>query len=123
MGNLDLISYLTPAAIEIRACGEKTIEVERLKAITSYPNCDNNHEIVGRFWRAFESFSSEERSLYLKFVWGRNRLPIDTTDVRKHEVRLMCHMNDKGFPLSHTCFFQLDIPFYKDDEICRKRLL
>ena len=26
-GNLDLISYLTPAAIEIRACGEKTISV------------------------------------------------------------------------------------------------
>ena len=105
MGNLDLISYLTPAAIEIRACGEKTIQVERLKAITSYPNCDSSHEIVGRFWRAFESFSSDERSLYLKFVWGRNRLPIDTTNVRRHEVRLMGHMNENGFPQSHTCFF------------------
>ena len=105
MGNLDLISYLTPAAIEIRACGEKTIQVERLKAITSYPNCDSSHEIVGRFWRAFESFSSDERSLYLKFVWGRNRLPIDTTNVRRHEVRLMGHMNESGFPQSHTCFF------------------
>ena len=25
MGNLDILSYLTPAAIEIRACGEKTV--------------------------------------------------------------------------------------------------
>ena len=105
LGKLDLISYLTPVAIEIRACGEKTISVERLKAITTYPNCSNDHEIVGRFWRVFEAFSSEERALYLKFVWGRNRLPIDTTNVRKHELRLMENMSATGFPQSHTCFF------------------
>ena len=122
-GNLDLISYLTPAAIEIRACGEKTISVERLKAITTYPNCSNDHEIVGRFWRVFESYTYDERAAYLKFVWGRNRLPIDTTNVRKHELRLMTHMSETAFPQSHTCFFQLDIPFYQNDEICHRRIL
>lgn len=32
-------------------------------------------------------------------------------------------MSDTAFPQSHTCFFQLDIPFYKTDEMCRKRLI
>lgn len=123
MNNLDQIAYLTPESIEARVCGEKTISVEKLKDITRYPNCDSQHEIVARFWRAFESFSPEQRSMYLKFVWGRNRLPIDTSQVRKHEIRLMEHMNETGFPQSHTCFFSLDIPFYRSDEICRKRLL
>ena len=31
-------------------------------------------------------------------------------------------MSDEGFPQAHTCFFQLDIPFYKTDEMCYNRL-
>ena len=98
-GGLGLISYLTPDAIEVRACGSKEIDVERLKSITTYPHCGADHEIVGRFWRVFESFSHEERSLYLKFVWGRNRLPIDLSRLsRRHEVRLTTGLNETGFP-------------------------
>lgn len=117
------MSYLTCDAIEERACGSKIVDIDRFKSITSF-NCSANHEIVGRFWRVFESFSGEERALYLKFVWGRNRLPYDLTKIsRKHEIRLISHMNDKGYPQSHTCYNQLDIPFYKTDEDCRRLLL
>lgn len=123
-GNLGLISYLTPEAIEVRACGAKEIDMDLLKSVTIYPNCGQDHEIVARFWRVFEAFTHEERSLYLKFVWGRNRLPVDLSRLsRKHEVRLMTGMNETGFPQAHTCFFQLDIPYYRTDEICSKRLL
>ena len=108
----------------MRACGSKEIDVARLKSITSYPHCDASHEIVGRFWRVFESFSHEERSNYLKFVWGRNRLPSVLDNLTyKHEVRLTTGLSETGFPQTHTCFFQLDIPYYRDDEMCRRRLL
>lgn len=60
-GSLDIISYLTPAAMEIRVCGEKTVQVELLKSITTYSNCGAGHEVIQRFWRVFESFSPEER--------------------------------------------------------------
>ena len=122
-GNLDVMAYLTPSAMEIRACGAKVIDVERFKSITTYPMCESNHEIVGRFWRVFEAFSPAERAGYLKFVWGRNRLPISLTGVKNHELRLHTNMGDTAFPQAHTCFFQLDIPFYRDDEICRSRLI
>lgn len=56
MGNFGLVSYLTPEAIEIRACGAKEIDLERLKSITSY-NVQASHEIVQRFWRVFENFT------------------------------------------------------------------
>lgn len=93
------ISYLTPDAIEVRACGAKVIEVDKLKQITIYPNCAADHEIVGRFWRVFEAFTPSERSLYLKFVWGRNRLPMDLSKIsRQHEVRLMTNMSETAFP-------------------------
>ena len=39
------------------------------------------------FWRVFESFTDEERTMYLKFVWGRSRLPTDITGLRnKHTI-------------------------------------
>ena len=36
---------------------------------------------------------------------------------------LMTNMSETGFPQSHTCFNQLDIPYYRDDDICRRRLI
>ena len=38
-GNLDTISYPSPSAIETRACGEKTVQVDLLKSITVYSHC------------------------------------------------------------------------------------
>ena len=68
--------------------------------------------------------NDEQRSLYLKFVWGRSRLPLDLTKLEyKHEVRLMDHMGKTGFPQAHTCFFQLDLPPYETDEMCSQRLI
>jgi len=123
-GKLGLISYLTANAIEVRACGAKEIDVERLKSITSYSSCGPEHEVVQRFWRVFERFSHEERSLYLKFVWGRNRLPVDLSRLsRKHEVRLFTNLSETGYPQAHTCFFQLDLPYYRTDEIMHQRLI
>ena len=106
-GQMSKFSILNWMAIEKRICGDKVIDIDRLKSITKFPNCQNDHPIVERFWRVFESFDDEERSLYLKFVWGRTRLPIAGLDSLsyKHEVRLMTDMNKTSFPLAHTCFF------------------
>jgi len=31
-------------------------------------------------------------------------------------------MSETGYPIAHTCFFQVDLPFWRTDEICRLRL-
>jgi len=118
-----IIDLMTWEAFEMRCTGEKHISMERLKTITTFPNNAQDHQIVGRFWRVFEAWSDVERSAYLKFVWGRSRLPIDLSRLnRKHEVRLFTNMDKTAFPQSHTCFFQLDIPDYETDEMCNNRL-
>ena len=58
---LSVLSFLNWEQVEIRACGAKTINVDDLKSITSFPNCSDDHAIVGRFWRVFEAFSEEEK--------------------------------------------------------------
>ena len=120
LGDLTALSLMEWHQIEIRACGEKTINIDKLKSITEYPRCPKEHRVMRMFWRVFEArFTEEERQLYLKFVWGRTRLPIDLTNLaNKHQLRLFPNLNKTGFPIAHTCFFQLDIPEYPDDDIC-----
>lgn len=109
--------------MEARCTGEKHISVERLKTITVFEGNNVKEEIQPRFWRVFEAWSDVERSAYLKFVWGRSRLPIDLTRLNHlHKVRLMTDMDSNGFPQAHTCYFQLHLPNYATDELMSSRL-
>jgi E3 ubiquitin-protein ligase HERC1 len=96
---ISCISLLDWKTVESRACGEKTVSIEKLKSVTSFPYSQSDKTMPDRFWRVFERFTNEERELYLKFVWGRSRLPIDMREERNlHQVRVMGSMNKKGFP-------------------------
>ena len=75
------------------------------------------------FASASEAFNEAERGAYLKFVWGRCRLPIDLTNLsHKHKVNLSTGMDKTAFPQAHTCFFTIDMPDYQTDEMMSNRL-
>ena len=76
-GGVSALALLPWSSLEARACGAKIFDMEKFKSITTFPRNEPSHRIVGRFWRVFEAFNEEEKALYLKFVWGRSRLPID----------------------------------------------
>lgn len=110
--------------LESRACGQKTIEIDKLKAITEYSGANEKSPIIKRFWRVLTAFDDDQRQMYLKFVWGRSRLPIDTKGMRqRHRIDVCNHMDKTGFPQAHTCFFSIDMPCYPNDKIMRQRLL
>jgi len=117
-----ILNILEWEEIEIRAAGEKTVNIDTLKSITRYYGPSEGNEFVDRFWRVLSEMSEEEKQLYLKFVWGRQRMPSDCKNLQyQHTICLESH--EDGMPQAHTCFFQIDIPSYKDDETCRKRLI
>lgn len=71
-----------------------------------------------------ETLTEEERSLYLKFVWGRSRLPINLENLsRKHSIEYYSGRAADSLPISHTCFFRIDLPAYSSEEILKQRLL
>jgi len=121
----NILGLLSWEEIEIRASGEKNIDVEKLKKITDYCNGDGDSKYIQRFWRVLENMSDELKQAYLKFVWGRQRLPVDMTNLDyRHSIYLLSDTGDgdKSLPESHTCFFQLDLPCYSTDEICEQRI-
>lgn len=124
LGDLTVLCLMDWDQLEVRACGEKTLNIEKLKSITKYSSCHAGTPTVVRFWRVMEErFTEEERQAYLKFVWGRTRLPIELSNLSyKHEIRLMSRLSVTSLPLSHTCFFQLDLPVYSTDDIMYEKL-
>jgi E3 ubiquitin-protein ligase HERC2 len=43
---------------------------------------DASHPLVTWFWEVMEELTTSERSLFLRFVWGRTRLPRTIADFR-----------------------------------------
>lgn len=120
----NIFSMLSWEEIEIRAAGEKTVDPEKLKGITEYESCSQDSQIVKWFWQVFEEMSEEDKQLYLKFVWGRQRLPSDLTNLRYRHTIYYCDYNDGDcLPKAHTCFFQVDLAKYESAEQLEKKLL
>jgi hypothetical protein len=116
VGILKLISW---NELEMLVCGKPILDIELLKENTLYRGCNETDEIVQYFWKCLEEFTAEERAMYLRFVWGRSRLPLTSKDFpMKHRVEMLHHANpDVALPQSHTCFFSLEIPKYSSYEI------
>jgi E3 ubiquitin-protein ligase HERC1 len=113
---LQILDFLTWEEVELRAVGPKEIESSALKACSEY-NVGEDHKMIKWFWTMFESFTQEERRKYLKFVWGRSKLPVETTTLEyKHQVHFYEDRAMDSFPESHTCFFTVDIGPYKSIE-------
>ena len=67
--------------------------------------------------------TAEQQSAFLRFAWGRARLPA-AGDFRKFKItKYSCDNSDLYLPLSHTCFFTIDLPAYSTKEVLKNKLL
>lgn len=97
-------------------CGSPEIPLGLLKSVASYKGVDATSSLVQWFWEVMEEFSNHERSLFLRFVWGRTRLPRTIADFRGRDFVLQVldkyNPPDHFLPESYTCFFLLKMPRY-----------
>jgi E3 ubiquitin-protein ligase HERC2 len=125
---MSILTILNWRDVEERVRGPSEIGVDALKSITEYSSCSADNEYVKRFWRTFEEFTNEQRSTFLKFVWGRARLP-PAERLKDQAFKLVLFddyrfpNHDVVFPEAHTCFFQFDLPRYTTDVACKSKIL
>jgi hypothetical protein len=120
---IDLLNLFSWRQVETLVCGTADVDVDILKENTDYEGCGLSDQHIQYFWEVLKEFSQIERSLFLKFVWGRKRLP-SGKDWRHMKVT---RYNPSGpvnnyMPISHTCFFTLDLPAYTSKEAMRQKL-
>lgn len=75
---------------------------------------------VALFWKVLESLSPAEQAGFVRFAWGRSRLP--SAKDFKTKMQLSSAGRAK-LPVSHTCFFSVEMPEYETEEEMRHGLL
>lgn len=115
---------LTWMELERLICGHVEIDLEILKRHTEYRGYHVKNSTIRYFWKVLESFSHEQRSRFIRFAWGRSRLPRGAQWSHHLTItRLNSRNGENILPVAHTCFFEVELPPYKSEEMMRKRLL
>ncbi|KAL1138806.1 hypothetical protein AAG570_008868, partial [Ranatra chinensis] len=121
-----LLSLFSGYELETMVCGSPDIPLNLLKSVATYKGVDVTSSLVQWFWEVMEEFSNQERSLFLRFVWGRTRLPRTIADFRGRDFVLQVldkyNPPDHFLPESYTCFFLLKMPRYSSKAILREKL-
>ena len=122
--SLDFLNLLNFKQLEVLVCGAPDVNVAILKENTKYEGCGPSDEHIIYFWEILTEFTAKERSLYLKFVWGRTRLPSGKNWKHMTIKKLKpSGQVDNYLPVAHTCFFSLDLPKYTSKAALNQKLL
>jgi E3 ubiquitin-protein ligase HERC2 len=122
---LHLLALHTWEEIEEMVCGRAEIDLNLLQSITEYSGCSASDPHIGYFWQVMKDFSNDERSAFIRFTWGRSRLPLTAAAFSQRLKLQSFHKTpaDQYFPVSHTCFFSIELPTYSSVEVMREKLL
>ena len=83
-----------------------------------------NDRVPTLFWRVLTSFNDEQRGRFVRFAWGRSRLPLAHQRwEREFKLSRADGRGDESLPLAHTCFFHVELPAYSSEAVMRARLL
>jgi len=127
-----VLSLLTWQELEVLVCGRPSIDVDLWEKNTVYEGCYKDDAHVKLFWTMVRTrLNPVEQSLLLKFCWGRSRLPLRSADFeRPFKIASHSQANTVGeekaqtyLPITHTCFFQLDLPKYRTMEVMYNKML
>jgi N-acetylneuraminic acid mutarotase len=96
------LSLLTWKELELEVCGSPEIDIELLKQNTKYTGCSASDQHIIYFWTVLEKFSQLERAQYLRFAWGRSRLPTAAKFTDKMKIDSSADRSVHHLPLAHT---------------------
>ncbi|TMW62165.1 hypothetical protein Poli38472_009658 [Pythium oligandrum] len=125
----ELISIFNENELELLISGMPEIDIDDLKANTEYANYKPTDSVIRWFWNVLYTINHEERALFLQFVTGTSKVPLEgfkALEGMRGTQKFNIHKafgNPNALPSAHTCFNQLDLPEYESEEKLRQCLL
>ena len=124
----ELISIFNPQELELLLAGMPDIDVDDMEAHCTYTNYQRSDSTIQHFWSTIRRFSREEKALLVQFVTGSAKVPLDgfaalcgSEGVQK--MSIVKAFDTMLLPTAHTCFNQLDLPAYDNENDLREKLL
>lgn len=122
-----VLSLYTGRQLETKICGEVSIDLQLLKRCTVYEDgysATDRH--VSDFWQILEEMDHTERANFLRFTWGRTRLPLTSAEFPdKFKIARLPPARgpvDTYLPSASTCHFRLYLPPYSNRDVMRAKL-
>jgi len=104
-----MLSLFTWEELELEVCGVPTMDLDLLQKMTTYSGCSQDEPHVQYFWTIMrQRFDERDRAKFLKFVWGRSRLPVRAQDFpSKFQINALpksANNPDGYMPIGHTWY-------------------
>ncbi|CAM9223039.1 unnamed protein product [Discosporangium mesarthrocarpum] len=109
--------------LETLVCGSPSFDIDLWRSHTKYGSGYTEDDItIKLFWKVLSSLTPEEQSGFVRFAWGRSRLPPKDAWTKDMQISRRNTREDR-LPVSHTCFFSVELPPYQTEERMRHGLL
>ncbi|CAH0486993.1 unnamed protein product [Peronospora farinosa] len=118
-----VLTLLTWQELEILTCGSPRIDLDLWQRHTRYDGYSEDDPTVLLFWEALGKFSDEQRADFVRFAWGRSRLPRGKWPQPFKLSKRGGRDATRSLPVAHTCFFSVELPPYTSRETMRSMLL
>jgi hypothetical protein len=112
-----VLQLFSASQVEILIAGNPNFDMDLWKKQTDAASI--NHKTLGLFWQVMESLTPGEQSGFVRFAWGRSRLPA----AKEFTTKMKLTAGSSTLPIAHTCFFSVELPDYKTVEEMRHGLL
>ncbi|POM78135.1 HECT E3 ubiquitin ligase [Phytophthora palmivora] len=104
----ELIAIFNENELELLISGMPEIDIDDLKANTEYANYKPTDAVIRWFWNVLYSFTHEERALFLQFVTGTSKVPLEgfkALEGMRGTQKFNIHKafgNNSALPSAHT---------------------
>ena len=118
------LAFYTWREVEVIVCGRASFDMAWWRAHTTYGGYTDTDEVIKNFWTVVNAWDDEQRSAFVRFAFGRSRLPPNESWYKDMQItrRNVTGDPDAALPLSHTCFFSVELPPYTTLSSMRKNL-
>jgi hypothetical protein len=115
--------------LEVLVCGKPSLDMEWWMEHTEYQGYAKTDNVITLFWKVLRSLSFEEQCGFIRFAWGRSKLP--PRNSWWENMKLQRPARDEAasrhrltqLPVAHTCFFSIELPAYETEAQMRHGLL
>lgn len=118
------LKFLSAAELSVLLSGvTQEVDFEDLKRNTVYGGgYSADHPVIASLWHVLDSFSSEDKRLFLKFVTSSERAPLLGFGQLNPHFGIQQVLDATRLPTSSTCINLLKLPSYANEQLLADKL-